>query len=474
MAEETESIETIERKPNHIVMLRESNMEAWLKLEKPEEGKEYSYSDIEDILSANGVVYGLNTSRINAMIKKGIYDREVLVATGKTPTEGQDGYFEFIFEIRNKQKPEIREDGSVDYTSVNVITCVDAEDIIAMYHSAVKGESGSDVKGKLLPAKPTKDLKPLACTNVEYNPENMIYRAKLPGKVEVTNSSIKITDVQEFSNDIDNVFGNIDFKGDVIIHGSVAVGVTVTATKSVTIDGTLEAGNIVAGTDIVVKGGILGGERSQVTAHGNVNADFIEYAAIHADGDVNANYILDSTVVAKGMVRTTAKMGSIVSGNVYGMMGVETKFAGNDAFIRTVVACGIRDSVFKQKIVFEQQIKSAKETIRSIVDKEEILQRSIRMGTADDMEIKKKGEFVKLRIEKMAFLSSVEKRYNELCALFERAKDAKVYVTDTVYGGVVIQVDGQQYTVEDEEKRHVEFRKNENGDLEVHPVVNYV
>ena len=96
------------------------------------------------------------------------------------------------------------------------------------------------------------------------------------------------------------------------------------------------------------------------------------------------------------------------------------------------------------------------------------------MGTADDLEIKKKGELVKLRIEKKAFLSSVEKRYNELCTLFERAKDAKVYVTDTIYGGVVIQVDGQQYTVEDEEKRHVEFRKNENGDLEVHPVVNYV
>ena len=469
-----DEIKTAEKKPNNIVMLRNNNMEAWLKLEKPEDGLEYTYSDIEKILSANGVVFGLNSSRINAMIKKGIYDREVLVATGKNPEEGQDGYFEFIFDVEKNTKPAIREDGSVDYTSVNVITCVDADDIIAMYHAAIKGESGSDVKAKLLPAKPTKDLKPLACTNVEYNPENMIYRAKLPGRVEVTNSSIKITDVQEFSNDIDNVFGNIDFKGDVIIHGSVSAGVTVTATKSVTIDGTLESGNIVAGTDIIVKGGILGNERSQITAHGNVNADFIEYATIHADGDVNANYILDSAVVAKGVVRTTAKNGSIVSGNVYGMMGIETKFAGNDAFIRTVVACGIRDSVTRQKVLFEQQIKAAKEFIRGCVDKEEVLERSIRLGTADDLEKKKKSERVKARIEKMALLSSVEKQYSGLCALIDRAKEAKVYVTDTVYGGVVVQVDGQQYTVTDEEKRHVEFRKNENGDLEVHPVVNYV
>ncbi len=462
------------KKPNHIVMLRNSNMEAWLKLEKPEDGRMYDYSDIQDILTANGVVYGLNSSRINAMIKKGIYDREVLVATGKSPEEGQDGYYEFIFDVEKHKKPAIRDDGSVDYTSVNIITCVDGGDIIAMYHPAIKGSAGSDVKAKVLPAKPAKDLRPLACTNVDYNPENMIYRAKIPGRVEVTNSTIKISDVQEFSNDIDNVFGNIDFKGDVIIHGSVSIGVTVTATKSVTIDGTLEGGNIVAGTDVIVKGGILGGEKSQISAHGNVNADFIEYANVHADGDVNTNYILDSTVVAKGVVRTTAKMGSIVAGNVYGMMGRETKFAGNDAFIRTVVACGIRDSLFRQRVVYEQQIKSAKDVIKGIVAKEEVLERKIRMGSADDLEIKTKGEMVKTRIEKMALLNSAQKKYDELTALFDRARDAKVYVTDTVYNGTVVQVDGQQYTVTDPEKRHVEFRKNENGDLEVHPVVNYV
>ena len=205
-----------------------------------------------------------------------------------------------------------------------------------------------------------------------------------------------------------------------------------------------------------------------------MNADFIEYAGVHADGDVNANYILDSTVVSKGMVRTTAKNGSIVSGNVYGMLGIETKFAGNDAFIRTVVACGIRDSLFRQKVLLEQQIKAAKDTIKNLVSKEELLEKKVRMGTADDMEIKAKSEMVKTRIENMAVLNSAQKKYDELTALFDRARDAKVYVTDTVYCGTVVQVDGQQYTVTDPEKRHVEFRKNENGDLEVHPVVNYV
>ncbi len=466
--------EEVTNKPKCEVILRNNDMEAWLKLERPEEGKEYDYEDIQDMLSEKGVIYGLNSSRINAIIKKGIYDREVLVATGKSPEEGQDGYFEFIFDIEKNKKPAIREDGSVDYTSINVITCVDEDDVIAMYHPAVKGVSGSTVKAKILQAKPARDLRPLSCRNVSYNPENMIYRAQIAGRVEVSNNMIMISDVQEYTKDIDNVFGNVEFKGDVIIHGSVSVGVTISATKSVTIDGALEAGNIVAGSDVIVKGGILGGEKSNITAHGNVNADFIEYANIHSDGDINANYILDSTVVAKGMIRTTAKNGSIVGGNVYGMMGIETKFAGNDAFIRTIIACGIRDSMNRDKVLQEQKIKSAKDTIRSLEDNEEILERSIRLGTADDLQIKQKNEIVKIKIEKKAILHEAQKKLDEIMGFFSRCADAKVYVTDTIYPNTVVQVDGQQYTVVDEEKRNVEFRKNENGDLEIHGVINYV
>lgn len=155
------------------------------------------------------------------------------------------------------------------------------------------------------------------------------------------------------------------------------------------------------------------------------------------------------------------------------MLGIETKFAGNDAYIRTVIATGVRDSVSGQKIRYEQQMKSAKETIKSLTDKEEIIERSIRLGTAEDIEVKQKNEMVKKRIEAMAELNTAEKNYASLCSLIDRSSDSKIFVSDTVFPGVVVQLDGQQYVNEDEEKRRVEFRKNENGDLEIHPVMNY-
>ena len=454
--------------------LKNKEMEAWLKLEPPEDGGSYDYGEIQTMLERQGVIYGVNSSRITAMIQKKIYGREVLVASGKPAEEGQDGYFEFIFDMEKNKKPKIREDGSVDYASVNVITCVSAGDIIAMYHPAIKGKAGSTVKAKIVPAKPAKDLRPLYPVRVSYNQENMIYRAEIDGRVELTKTQIKISDVQEFTDDIDNVHGDVVFKGDVIIHGSVDPGVTIRATKSITIDKTIEAATIEAGEDILIRGGVLGNGKCRIKAAGSVKADFIEYATIEAEGDVEANYILDSTVVARGQITTTGKQGAIIGGNVYGMMGITTRFSGNDVGIRTVLASGIRDSVYQNKVMYERQIKATTDIIKSMEANEEELERSIRLGTASEMDIKKKTDLMKARIERTAALSEVKQKLLELKELMDRCASAKVFIEDTAWPGTVIQIDAQQMVIDNEEKRRVEFFIKDGREMTMRGVTNYV
>ncbi len=456
------------------VALKNQDMEAWMRLEPPEDGDPYSLMEVQALLEKQGVIYGINQSRLTAMIQKKIYGREVLVASGKPAEEGEDGRFEFIFDMNDNKKPVIREDGSVDYASMNVITCVNAGDIIAMYHPAIKGKAGSTVKAKIVQPKPTRDLKPLYPVKVSYNSENMIYRAEIDGRVELTKTQIRISDVQEYTDDIDNVHGDVIFKGDVIIHGSVEPGVTIKATKSITVDKTIEASNIEAGGDVLIRGGILGNGRCKIKCAGNIKADFIEYAEIEAEGDIDANYILDSTVVARGEIHTTGKQGAIVGGNVYGMMGISTKISGNDVGIKTVIAAGVRDSVFQEKIMLERQIKATSEIIKSMEANEEELERSIRLGTASEMDVKKKGEIMKSRIEKTAKLNEVRQKVAEFNELIERCENSRIYVEDTAYPGTVVQIDAQQIVVDTEEKRRVEFKLNESRELMMRGVTNYV
>ena len=462
-----------ERRLKGAISLKNKDMEAWLRLEKPDDGGQYTYAEVQELLDKMGVVYGVNSSRISAMIQKGIYGREVLVASGRPAEEGADGYYEYIFDMETNKKPAIRDDGSVDYASVNVITCVNAGDIIAMYHPAVKGKAGSTVKAKIVPAKPTKELKPLYPVHVTYNAENMIYRADMDGRVELTKTQIKITDVQEYTDDIDNVHGDVVFKGDVIIHGNVAPGVKIIATKSVTIDKAIEMSDIEAGEDVLIRGGILGNGKCRIRAKGNLKADFIEYAEIDVDGDIEANYILDSRVNAKGTITATGKTGMILGGNVYGMMGINTMIAGNDVGVKTIIAAGIRDSVYQAKYAIERQIKAAEEILKSMEAKEEELERSIRLGTASELDEKQKTELVKTKIERKAGLSGLKAQLQEMQEMFERCKDSKIYVEDSAYAGTVVQLDDQQMTIDEEPKRRVEFKKDSEGRLIMRGVTNY-
>ena len=454
------------------VTLKNKDMEAWLYLVPPEGGKDYEFADILNILNKAGVRDGINDSRVTAMIKKKIYGREVLIAEGRSPVDGVDGYYEFACDINRKKKPEIREDGSVDYTSVNVIDCVNAGDIVAMYHPAVKGRAGSNVKAKIIQPRPAREKPQLSCRNVTFDPESMIYRAAADGRIDYSRTKISVESLQVFTQTIDNVFGNVNFKGDVVIHGSVMPGVKISAEKSVTIDGTLESSDIEAGTDVIIKGGVVGNETSHIDAGGNVMADFIQFSEINAGGSVSANIILGSRVEAVGEVHATGKLGAIVGGNVYGMAGVDCIFSGNDVMLRTVVAAGIRNSIVQQKLSIERREKFIEEKLTEIEKNADELERSIRLGNTDDIMLKKRQELMRDKIERSTALNAVKWQLSQITDKIEGSHGAHIQVKDTCFNGTVVQIDDQQIVI-NSDRRQVEFFKDKEDTLVIHPVINW-
>lgn len=70
-----------------------------------------------------------------------------------------------------------------------------------------------------------------------------------------------IQPIYEVSGDANLTTGSIDFTGDIVIHGSVESGVTIKATGSITIDGNVEACNLEAGKDIILRSGMVGGNQ---------------------------------------------------------------------------------------------------------------------------------------------------------------------------------------------------------------------
>ena len=143
--------ELTQQKP--IIRITFDEMEAYMLLPEPEQGTGYTDAQIRQEMAARGITTGIDEQRISDMLEGHTYNAELLIAQGKKPVDGTDGYYEYKFDTNFDGKPKLLPDGSVDYWSVHSIESVTAGQVIAVYHPAVSGEDGMSVKGRLVPAK---------------------------------------------------------------------------------------------------------------------------------------------------------------------------------------------------------------------------------------------------------------------------------------------------------------------------------
>lgn len=193
------------------VQISEDAMAAYLTLLKPLPGEVYTVEALMEVLRQQGVVYGVREEILKRMIDEKLFDFRIQVAFGMPVVDGQDGIYEYNFNQNPDKKPKIRDDGTVDYWSMNLIETVVEGQVIAIYKPAVPGTDGMNVRGNVIPAKPGKEQAPLKGRGFERSNDNLTYIATIDGKIEMVNNRININNFHEIFANIDTLFGNIDF-----------------------------------------------------------------------------------------------------------------------------------------------------------------------------------------------------------------------------------------------------------------------
>ncbi len=433
------------------VKISDDDMCAWLYLMPPGTGKEnYTMEELTDFLKKNGVLAGYHHSNLAAMIKKRVYEREIVVARGQAAIEGNDGYFEYKFDPEQYKAPRVLANGRVDYTNMSTLQNVHKGDVVAVYHHAKIGQDGYDIKGRPLQAKNVKDIPPLKGQSVytEENPD--IYLAQRDGKIELKNDRIDIQNVHEINGDVTLIVGKIEFFGDIIINGNVEAGVVIRAGRNIEIKGTVEAVNLFAGGDIILSRGIQGAQRAKISARGNIYADFIEHTVVMAGGNVQANTILNSRISADGNVLLTGKKGAIIGGYTHAMLGISATEIGNEVEVRTVVHAGCEKETYlkHQDAKMEEnallgEIKELSEQVAEIVHKRKVtgfLHSDVLEKKSKDLEehlMKLKGELNEIRQD---LLTTEE--------LIAKGQGAQIEVNGNIYRGTVIGLSQAQMPVE--------------------------
>ena len=198
------------------------------------------------------------------------------------------------------------------------------------------------------------------------------------------NGDTDIKDVYEVRGDVDLVTGKVEFFGDITIKGNVGSGVTIRASRNVFIEGVVESAFIYAGGDITIKKGVTGNDKAVIKAKGNVYSDFIEYANVEANQNVRANYIMNSNVYAAGKVIVEGKNGSILGGNVRGLLGVNAGTIGNDKSVKTTVASGFSAAEYESYVQCHTKENELKDTLSNTVEQMTQILKNKRLGNDKD------------------------------------------------------------------------------------------
>ena len=426
------------------VKISPDNMSAYLFLGAPAPGEFYSSEQIIEYLKRNGVIAGVIYSNIEAMVKKGVYLREVKVAEGTESVNGTNGYYEFKFNAEDiARRPVIRSDGSVDYQSMSLIQNITMGDVLAIYHPPVQGEQGIDIKGKVSKPKPAKNLPVLRGKGFERSEDGLIYTATVEGKVEYKEYYLEVKDVYEVRGDVDLITGKIDFRGDVIVSGNVESGVEIRATKSITIGGHVEAAKLTANGDIVIRKGMQGGQKAKIAAGGSVYADFIEYTTIEAGQNVQANVIMNCDVKAGGFITVSGKRGHLVGGSAYAVAGITSAEIGNDVGLKTIVATGVSEAMKNREHMLSVKIAMARTSIEKAKEEQAALAKEKKDIMNEGSIAAKISQAKKKVTRENKMIERAKEELDKIASTMETAKHAVIKVNHKAYAGTQIVIDDQ-------------------------------
>lgn len=268
-----------------------------------------------------------------------------LIAEGLPPVEARDGDFEWS-ELFERQEFDPDDDAPADYYNRNSIVTVEAGTVVGRLRPPVDGQIGVDVFGCELRPRRLKGLAVKLGTGLTVaadDPSKVV--TELPGRVVRDGNTLVVHEVLTIGKDVDFESGNIDACVDVEIRGGVKPNFSVRTGKSLTIRRAVEAAEVIAAGDIVVRGGVFGhGRGKPVRAGGTLSAAICDAADLAAEGDIRVGKeIVNSSVSTNGWL--LIERGAIVGGTIYARRGIKARVLGSPLGVRTRIRVGPHPAV---------------------------------------------------------------------------------------------------------------------------------
>lgn len=326
------------------VFLTNGQMSAWLLIYPPVgEGQEINLAMLEQALAEKNVTFGVDTDLLSDIPDlPNRYFHLFLIAQGQPPERGNDGHVVELFPREIKHELTVDEFDRVDYTSLNFIRNVSKGDTICHIFPPTPGIPGRTVVDRELTAVDGKKASVPMGRNTEISEDGSALIASMTGHVEFSGRGFQVKPVLEIEGNVDYSTGNINFLGDVHIHGDVCSGFTVRAVGNITIDGVVESCSIEAGGDLILVKGVMGNNQAIIRSQRSIFTKYLESTNVCARGDLQADYIVNCEIYCDGVVQVRTGKGIIMGGNINAAKEVSASVVGAKSEILTNITLGDR------------------------------------------------------------------------------------------------------------------------------------
>lgn len=222
-----------------------------------ESNKKSDVNEVFNIIREQGIIYGLKKDVIRDICKKNKKGK-FLIAEGKAALDATDDRLECLLSTVKKNK--FNEIENIDYKNIITYMSVKPGDKIARLIKGLSGEEGISVLGTPISPKEAFRIVIDSGKNIQFNKETGLIIAKKHGTpIKKENGSIITYDICENLNlnEVSLKTGNVNFKGNVEISGSVHEDMEVIANNNILILSDVNFSTLYSGNEIVVKGNVI-------------------------------------------------------------------------------------------------------------------------------------------------------------------------------------------------------------------------
>ncbi len=400
-------------------------------------GLDITMDKIKTAMYEKDISYGIYEDTIASALDNRRYNENLCIAQWTPPVDGVDGSIKYHFDKESVTAPVEDEHGTVDYKNLNIVKNTLQGTVIATISMPTEGEPGKDISGRPVPQHIGVPANVSLGNGTALSPDGTQILASIDGNLRYANGAFMVEEELIIRGDVDVSTGNLDFIGNITVHGNVDEGYELKSKKNIYIKGTVIGAKLTAEGDITIKQGII---NSNIECKGNVKLGFCENTVINCDNTVESGTFVGGEVFAGVSILATGQKGQMMGGKYTALENIEAATIGSEGYAKTVITLG-------NNAVLNEEREAAKKKIEELEDKADQLGKILTTLTELAKAAKLPPEREQMKVEAMRSrfqiqgeVKRLKNRIVEIERVLQQHQSLSVSCRKEFYPGVVIKI----------------------------------